>query len=953
MTAKPNLIEQAARRNWQIFIEDPDLKLRFGHLESVIKPILGMSDFVAESLVVMPELIDWLIIEGELDKAEDDYQSLISEILTHTINEQQLLSNIRLFRRKHMVKIAWRDLLNKQSIGASVLAVSELADALIIGTYSWLYQDACKKYGIPEGEHGPQQMLIIGMGKLGGRELNFSSDIDLIFTYPANGTTSGATKNIDHSQFFTRLAQKLIGALDKHSIDGRVFRVDMRLRPYGESGPLVSQFAALEDYYQFQGREWERYALIKARILNPPSQYCEDLRTILNPFIYRRYLDFSAIQSLREMKSMISREVRRRQLTDNIKLGSGGIREVEFIVQSVQLIRGGQEPSLQKPSILSSIQSLVILETFTKSDAEHLLQAYFYLRKVEHCLQQFADCQTQVLPDDPLNQNRLCNIMGESNYPQLLQKLKQHMQVVNSQFESLIGSENDIAQDENFRFQHELSDFWQLDLDHDEATILLNPIFKQSNTRGFIEAVFNFKDSLDKRQIGKRGRDTLRVLMPTVLCVLVEHHYDNLDRVVDRVLAVISAISGRTTYLQLLNENAGAIEQLVKLCAASPWISAQIQRFPMLLDELLNPNQLYNPPALNEYRSDLTQAMLRVEADDLELQMEVLRQFKLSEQLKIAAADVTNILPVMKVSDHLTFLAQAIIDEVLALAWQQMVARYGSPEGTSTERCGFAVIGYGKLGGQELGYGSDLDLVFLHDAQRGSYTQGSKSIESSQFFTKLAQRIMHIFSTKTTLGQLYEVDMRLRPSGNAGLLVCHHGGFLHYQQSEAWTWEHQALVRARFIAGDPSLAPVFDSLRKQVLIKNRQISNLAADVVEMREKMRSHLSIGDKLGFDIKQDKGGIADIEFMVQFWVLAYSEAFPELTTWSDNIRILHSLTHCKILSEDMAKRLTQAYLSYRHTTHNLALQENIVVEKRHIFDASIAFVTQMWSETFTSVK
>lgn len=953
MIAKQNLIQQAANKNWQIFTEEQHLKARFSHVESVVKPILGLSDFVAESLVVMPELVDWLIINGELENAEHDYQSSISQILKQTITEQQLLSNIRLFRRKHMVKIAWRDLLNKQSIDASILAVSELADALIMATYNWLYQDACKKYGIPQGEHGPQQMLIIGMGKLGGKELNFSSDIDLIFTYPANGTTSGSKKNIEHNQFFTRIAQKLIGALDKYTVDGRVFRVDMRLRPFGESGPLVSQFAALEDYYQFQGREWERYALIKARILNPPSQYCEDLRTILNPFIYRRYLDFSAIQSLREMKSMISREVRRRQLKDNIKLGSGGIREVEFIVQSVQLIRGGQEPSLQQPSILSTLQSLVLLETFTEKEAHHLLQAYFYLRKVEHCLQQFADCQTQVLPDDPLNQARLSDIMCESDYPQLLLKLKQHMQVVNGQFESLIGSENDIAQETNFSFQHEFSDFWQLELDRDEATILLNPIFKQSNTRGFIEAVFTFKDSLDKKQIGQRGRDTLQVLMPTVLCIMVENHFDDLDRVVDRVLSVISAISGRTTYLQLLHENSGAIEQLVKLCAASPWISAQIKRFPMLLDELLNPNQLYNPPALEEYRSDLTQAMLRVEADDLELQMEVLRQFKLSEQLKIAAADVTDILPVMKVSDHLTFLAQAIIDEVLALAWQQMVARYGAPKGASTEHCGFAVIGYGKLGGQELGYGSDLDLVFLHNAQRGSYTQGSKSIESSQFFTKLAQRIMHIFSTKTTLGQLYEVDMRLRPSGNAGLLVCHHGGFLHYQQSEAWTWEHQALVRARFIAGDPGLAPIFDSLRKQVLIKNRQIGNLAADVAEMREKMRSHLSIGDKTGFDIKQDKGGIADIEFMVQFWVLAYSEKYPELTTWSDNIRILQSLTHCKVLSEDIAKRLTQAYLSYRHAAHNLALQENIVVEKRQIFEASIAFVTQLWSETFTSAK
>lgn len=955
MDATQDLLEQKAEHYWQTLQSNQQFTLKYSHLESQIKPILALSDFVAESIISEPHLIEWLLIEKGLvvDKESpqdsDDYQLLLKSELISVTNEDQLQTILRKFRRKHMVKIAWNDLLNIQTIAGSIAVVSDLADCLIIEAYQWLYADACERYGIPQGKHGPQNILILGMGKLGGKELNFSSDIDLIFAYPSNGKTSGGKKPIEHNQFFTRLAQKLIATLNNLTVNGRVFRVDMRLRPFGESGPLVSQFAALEDYYQDQGREWERYAMIKARILNPPSPYVKELQDVLNPFIYRRYLDFSAIQSLREMKSMISREVRRRGLKNNIKLGSGGIREVEFIVQSFQLIRGGQEPSLQKASLLFSLNSLVTLEIFTQGEASLLQHDYFYLRKVEHCLQQFGDKQTQVLPDDELNKTRLIKVMNETSFDSFLTTLRSHMENVNHQFETLIGSEDEQEQQTQLKHHNEMSDLWLLNLSDIEATTLLDPILEDGSSSPFINSVFEFKQLTNKKHIGNRGQDTLKQLIPTILSIMVEQHLENISVVLSRVLAVLGSIVGRTTYLQLLNENLGATEQLIRLCAASPWISLQIKRFPMLLDELLNPAQLYNPPALDSYSSDLRQSMLRVEPDDLELQMEVLRQFKLSEQLRIAAADVTNILPIMRVSDHLTFLAQAIIDEVLSIAWQQMEEKYGCPKDTSVSNTGFAVIGYGKLGGVELGYGSDLDLVFVHNATKGSFTNGNKAIESASFYTKLAQRIMHIFSTKTTLGELYEIDMRLRPSGNAGLLVCHHQGFLHYQKNDAWTWEHQALVRARFVAGDQQLTSIFSEIRKAILIQPREIKQLAIEVAEMREKMRVHLSISEIDGFDIKQDHGGIADIEFMVQFWVLAFAKKHPELTKWSDNIRIMESLAACEILSKETVTILSDAYLAYRNTSHNLALQECKVVEKYTAFHSTIEQVRTIWKQTF----
>ncbi|MFC6438931.1 bifunctional [glutamate--ammonia ligase]-adenylyl-L-tyrosine phosphorylase/[glutamate--ammonia-ligase] adenylyltransferase [Bowmanella sp. JS7-9] len=898
----------------------------------------SLSDFIADSCLKDAELLSWLFIDKQLSCAQPDYANYWSQI--HEIqDEANLAQHLRRFRRRWMVQLAWRDLTHQQSIAQSLTDVSALADTLINGAYHWLYADMCSKHGMPMGSLGPQPMLIWGMGKLGGQELNFSSDIDLIFAYPEPGETD-ARRGLEHQIWFQRLAQKLIAALHQITADGQVFRVDMRLRPFGDSGPIVSHFAALEDYYQQQGRDWERYAMLKARIINPDGRYSEQLEQIRRPFVFRRYIDFSAIESLRRMKSMISQEVRRRQLTNNIKLGAGGIREIEFIVQSLQLIRAGRQASLQTRNLLQTLQVMEQEQVLEASDCQALRDCYLYLRRVEHYLQQFNDAQTQTLPDDGLNQQRLCRVCEVADFSALLAQVQGVMAEVSHHFELLIGEEAEGASSCDAEF----NDAWLLELSDNEAQALLADKLSQTQIADLWPAWQHFRDYMLHHPIGQRGKETLDKLMPLILQEVVRS--DDASSL-PRLYTVIKAISRRTAYLELLFENQGALRQLIRLCAASPWITEQIARFPVLLDELLNPQMLYQPTPLQSYASEIRQYFLRIDPDDLELQMETLRQYKLAEQLRIAAADVTGALPVMKVSDHLTYLAEAIIDQAVHLAWQQMTARYGYPAGASDDNLQFAVVGYGKLGGLELGYGSDLDLVFIHGCDGNELTSGEKSIESRQFYLRLAQRIMHIFATKTASGELYEVDLRLRPAGNSGLLVCHMDGFAQYQQQEAWTWEHQALTRSRMIFGSDTLYQQFAKIRHAVLAKPRDIDTLRQEVREMRDKMRSHLSQGDESKFDLKQDRGGIADIEFIVQFLVLAHSHGFPELTRWPDNVRIIEQALQHDLLTSAQASTLNQAYLAYRNRGHHLTLQgAPLLVEDQELMQLR-GEVSEIWQQ------
>jgi glutamate-ammonia-ligase adenylyltransferase len=925
---------------WQQLISHEQCPAHLNTYEDVIKTAFSLSNFISEQCLKNPTWLTDLLIEEQVFAEQIDYKHALKQQLTDVESEAVLQQKLRQFRNFHMLRIAWRDLLNMQSIEDSLAQVSELARQLINQTNNWLYQFLQIRFGLPEGEFGPQPLLILGMGKLGGDELNFSSDIDLIFTYPSVGVTTGGKKSVENQQFFTKLAQKIITALDQITADGQVYRVDMRLRPFGDSGPLVMQFDAMEDYYQEQGRDWERYAMLKASILNTPSLYTKELSNILQPFIYRRYLDFSAIESLRSMKSMIEQEVRRRGLTNNIKLGEGGIREAEFVVQSLQLINGGREPSLKVQSLQLALSELVKLEILPAQSAMNLQLSYLWLRKVEHCLQQFADKQTQVLPDNDTDQKRLLHVLGLTSYPEFMQQLAQHCGAVHQQFSLLVKEEQASRDDLADEQQNGARDLWQLHLDVHETQTILNHWHLTAEVNGsnfpigddISQQINNFKQSMTKQRIGQRGLTTLTNLMPVVIHNILSSSTKEHGELFRRVLTVLHAILGRTAYLQLLFENQAALQHLVKLCAASPWVTEQIARFPLLLDELLNPVSLYQPVAFNQYADELRQVLLRVESEDLELQIETLRQFKLSQQLKIAAADISNALPVMQVSDHLTHLAEASIVQVVDIAWQQMEDKHGVPvcetRGPKTiQDKGFAVIGYGKLGGWELGYGSDLDLVFLHNCDGQQPTNGNKPIGATGFYIKLAQRILHIFTIKTGLGLLYDVDMRLRPSGNAGLLVCHVDGFTTYQTENAWTWEHQALGRARFITGCYELQERFSEVRLDVLSKPRVLAELAEEVVSMREKMREHLAKGDANNIDLKQDAGGIADIEFIVQFMLLAHTSSFPRLAKWPDNVRILADLAKLSLITKNEAETLSQAYLEYRNHTHRLALQKGVL--------------------------
>ncbi|KJY71686.1 bifunctional [glutamate--ammonia ligase]-adenylyl-L-tyrosine phosphorylase/[glutamate--ammonia-ligase] adenylyltransferase [Vibrio nigripulchritudo] len=895
-----------------------------------LERVLGLSDFISDSLQRDEKLCKRLPEMLATQNRSVDYRDRLKKLLAKTEDENAMMKRLREFRRREMVYIAWRDFTSSWSLENSLLHLSALAEALIFETYHHLYHTCCNEWGTPCNENGEAQpMLIIGMGKLGGGELNFSSDIDLIFTYPENGETQGARRSIANAQFFTRLGQRLIKALDQQTFDGFCYRVDMRLRPFGESGPLVMSYAALEDYYQEQGRDWERYAMIKARVMGR-EMYPEyqELRGMLRPFVFRRYIDFSAIQSLRRMKSMISTEVRRRGLSDNIKLGAGGIREVEFIAQVFQLIRGGREPSLRGRGLLETLNAIEDKALLNSEEVGQLREGYLFLRKLENLIQAIGDKQTQTLPDKEMDRQRLAFALKAESWEALRAQISQHMENIHGVFELLIGEEEEETQTVAKHF----SEMWDLAHKEEVLTHILEDDLKVEAPEPMVQTIVGFKTDLAKKTLGPRGREVLNRLMPKIFHALYNHK--DAEFGLPRVLHLLHNICTRTTYLELLDEHPAALTQLVRLCTASPMISEQLSRYPILLDELLDPQHLYNPIPLTEYKSELRDYLARIPEDDMEQQMEALRQFKQICILRIAAADIAGVLPVMKVSDHLTYLAEAIVEAVVGQAWLQVTEKYGEPTHLKDrDGKGFAVIGYGKVGGWELGYNSDLDIVFMHDCPVHVYTDGKKEIDGRQFYLRLAQRIIHIFSTRTASGILYEADTRLRPSGASGMLVSPTDAFEEYQLQDAWTWEHQALVRARAIYSDAPLKEAFEATRAKVLSQPREQDKLKKEVVEMREKMRDHLG-GKKAGrFMLKQDPGGITDIEFLVQYLVLNFSSQSESLLTYSDNVRILEAAANLSLLPAQQAAKLTSAYTTIRDEIHhrNLLNQDADVAEDR----------------------
>lgn len=948
----PAPLRSQVERNWEQYLqaaaaEGVAVPAHADFLKVLLR-VWGCSEFVSRSCIQHPALLAGLLDSGDLlsDYLPSDYRARVARALNKVRNEEQLAATLRQLRRYEMVRIAWRDLAGWARLGETLRDLSLLAEACIEGALLPLEKWLRKEVGTPHSEQGvPQSMLVVGMGKLGARELNFSSDIDLILAFPEHGETRGKRRVLSNEEYFSRLGQGLIHALGANTVDGFVFRTDVRLRPYGDSGPLAMSFDAMEEYYQSQGRDWERYAMIKARVVAGEQGAAQQLQEMLRPFVYRRYLDYGAFESLRGMKALISSQVARKGMQDNIKLGPGGIREIEFIGQAFQLVRGGREPELRVRGIMHVLKLLAEREYLPHYVTDSLLLAYVFLRRVENRLQEFDDQQTHELPRDDTGRLRLAWSMGYADWSEFSLALERHRQTVQGHFEQVFAAPQ--SEKPGREGAADFSALWREHLEDAQALELLQQA-GFGDVHAVLQRIKQLRESHAYRERSEQSRARMDQLMPLLLGAVGGR--EGADECLFRIMLLLEAIAGRSVYVSLLVENPVALSQVVRLYAASPWIGMLLTRHPVLLDELLDARTLYELLDRRALEHELLQGLQKFDYDDLEQQMEALRYFKQSRVLHVAAADVARAMPLMEVSDHLTEIAEVVLDEVLQIALNALASRHGYPRCSANydKACtpGFCIIGYGKLGGIELGYGSDLDLVFLHDSRGDQQqTSGKKPIDNAVFFARLGQRIIHILNTLTPSGVLYEVDMRLRPSGASGLLVSDVDAFADYQREEAWTWEHQALVRARPVAGDEGVARQFRALRREVLCRKRDPGELQKEVREMRERMRGELSRGRAGRFDIKQDRGGIADIEFMVQYGVLRWAHEYPDLTEYTDNIRILEGLARNGLMPDEEARFLGDAYRSYRARTHRLALQEEPAVVEGDEFREISERVAAMW--------
>jgi len=922
-------------------MSDVDLVALFpADLQAQAARLLPYSPYLQTQLAHHPEWVETLCdttayTEGEL------VQHIATDLATVT-DEQTLLQRVRHIRHQESMRIIWRELSGAACVEETLRTTSDLADGLVDSVLHWWHAKLVEKHGEPRNQAGEAQyMLVLGMGKLGGRELNFSSDIDLIFTFPDSGETDGR-RCIDNQNFFTRLGQKLINTLGQMTADGFAYRVDMRLRPFGESGALALSFDAMEHYYQTHGREWERYALVKARVMTQDqTQAGEDLMQRLRPFIYRRYLDYGAVEQLRDMKIRINREAQRKGKRNDVKLGRGGIREVEFTAQVFQLMRGGRERELQQRNLLKTLDVLETLELLTPEEVSQLRAAYCFLRQTENRLQMWQDEQTHALPDEAAQCTLLAESMDFADWDAFAAVLKAHREQVAAIFQRVFAVEDDKPE------QDDLIHVWQGDLDAEQAqAVLAEWQFLPA------EAAWEQLQALRNGRLFNALTDVahkrLDRLMPDVLQACAKQTVPL--RALERSLEVIQAIARRSGYMAMLADHPAALEQFVKLVQASSWITTELTQHPILLDMLLDTRELYHPLNRAELQAALQAELARVDPEDTGAVMERMRQFKQAQVLRVAAADISGHLPLMVVSDQLTWIAEVILQAAADNIWQVMTAKHGVPCYTldgELHEAGFGIIAYGKLGGLELGYGSDLDIVFLHDSTgQNQQSNGAKPLENQVFFVRLAQKIIHLLATFTHDGRLYETDTRLRPSGASGLLVSSLDAFRQYQQEKAWIWEHQALLRSRAVTGSRSLQAGFEAIRQAIVCQPRDTEALRQEVVSMREKMWAALGSKDEQLFDLKKDPGGITDIEFMVQYLILAHAQQQPALAQWSDNIRQLDSLQEADLLSSEQAEGLQTIYRHLRNRVHECALQEQDAKVAAAEFSEERAFVAACWA-------
>ncbi len=859
----------------------------------------------------------------------------------HPDPESRLAQVLRWLRARVMLRCFARDLRGQASLEEVCRCMSALADCAISHGQQLLERLLHAQYGEPMSEDGlrPQRMIVLGMGKLGGLELNVSSDIDLIFVYAEDGQlrrADGSPGSLSNHEFFARLGRRLIALLDQTTADGRVFRVDMRLRPWGDPGPLAMSFDALENYLVSQGREWERYAWIKARAITGQASDMAALEAITRPFVFRKYLDYGAIAAMRELHAQIRAEVARRELAEHVKLGPGGIREVEFIAQAFQLIRGGRDAALRIRPTLQVLTQLGQRDLLPPDSLRELAEAYDFLRRVEHRLQYAEDAQTHELPQAAGARKLLAASMGFASWKLFMTALNTHRERVSRHFEAVFTTEE--------KPHHPLAALW-LDPDSEHAA-------QQLQKLGFTDAnnatASGENETLARLQAVRRGaryrelpdasRQRFDALMPRALAAAATQPAPS--QALARLLDLFEAVSRRASYLALLDENPQALAEVTHLLAASPWAAEYLTRHPILLDELLDKRALMAAPDWSEWADKLRQLLLEA-GDDLERAFDLSREAHHAQIFRLLAQDLAGGLTVEALADLLSDLADATLGVILQRCWtllQQRAAAGLAMPAHQTPR--FAVIAYGKLGGKELGYASDLDIIFLFD---------DTDEAAPEAYARLAQRFNNWLSSRTQAGILFETDLRLRPDGAAGLMVSSMDAFRRYQRESAWVWEHQALTRARFCAGDPAIGAAFELERQHILSRPREHSALRTAVLEMRQTLLQAHPNPSAL-FDLKHDRGGMVDIEFMVQYLVLAQSHQHAALMRNAGNIALLGIAGELGLIPASLASQVQQAYREFRRLQHQLRLRgERFARVAPQQVQSSVEATLALWQHLF----
>ena len=839
--------------------------------------------------------------------------------LQETENEEELARRLRILRRYVMAHIITRDLCRLSDLAEVTGTITRFADFAVNIALDFSYAYYQGLYGTPIGRYTrePQHLSVVAMGKAGGYELNVSSDIDLIFVYQEGGDTDGKRER-SNQEFFTKVGQKLITLLNDITGDGQVFRVDMRLRPDGDAGALVLSETALEQYLITQGREWERYAWCKGRVVTP---YRNDITGLVRPFVFRKYLDFNAYEAMRGLHKQIRQEVSKRGMADNVKLGAGGIREVEFIAQIFQMIRGGQNKSLQLKGTQETLIKLAEAGILEQENVNELLKAYRFLRDVEHRLQYWDDQQTQMLPQNPEQQQRLAESMGFADYEAFSDRLQQHRKLVNTLFNQILTE----PEEQNKEKGHELAGIWEQTLDEGEREGQLAAL-GFTDPQAVADRLEQLRHSNKYRQLSSRAHQRFDAVVPQFIEAAAQT--GNPDATLLRLLDFLESISRRSSYLAFLHEYPNELKRLADIMGQSAWVAAYLQRHPILLDELLSAQLMETECDWPKLRAELAEA-LEVQ-EDTEGRMDALRHFQHAQVFRLAVQDLAGLWEVEALSDQLSYLADTILSLTLDYAWRDMPKKHA-------ETPSFAIIGYGKLGGKELGYTSDLDLVFLFDDDHP---------DAPDVYGKFARRLTTWLSGSTGAGSLYDVDLRLRPNGESGYLIHTVAAFEKYQRESAWTWEHQSLTRARYICGSQAIGEAFENIRRQILTEHRDTIELRREIIAMREKM---FPTHPPLQNDVKYARGGVVDVEFIVQYLVLSKSADCPELLENYGNIALLRMAAQRGLISPDLAEQARIAYRYYRKQQHNTKLRDAKKAEVDDLLLSHYAAVKALWYEVF----